>query len=70
MSHCSSPRNASLSSQQVSADSEYDGPLRHMKSPATEVAMVQNQWYHFGISAPPILVYFSGFGMFTGGTGF
>ena len=22
--------------------------------------MVQNQWYHFGIGAPPILVYFSG----------
>ena len=25
-----------------------------------EVAMVQNQWYHFGIGAPPILVHFSG----------
>ena len=24
------------------------------------VAMVQNQWYHFGIGAPLILVYFSG----------
>ena len=22
--------------------------------------MVQNQWYHFGIGAPPILVYFTG----------
>ena len=22
--------------------------------------MVQHQWYHFGIGAPPILVYFSG----------
>ena len=22
--------------------------------------MVQNQWYHFGIGAPPILVHFSG----------
>ena len=22
--------------------------------------MVQNQWYHFGIGAPPILIYFSG----------
>ena len=25
-----------------------------------EVAVGQNQWYHFGIGAPPILVYFSG----------
>ena len=24
-----------------------------------EMAMVQNQWYHFGIGAPPILAYFS-----------
>ena len=24
--------------------------------------MGQNQWYHFGIGAPPILVYFSGDG--------
>ena len=24
------------------------------------VASVQNQWYHFGISAPPNFVYFSG----------
>ena len=24
------------------------------------LAMVQNQWYHFGIGAPPILVHFSG----------
>ena len=33
------------------------------------VAVGQNQWYHFGVGAPPILVYL-GFGMFTGGTGF
>ena len=26
--------------------------------------------YHFVVGAPPILVYFSGIGMFTGGTGF
>ena len=25
-----------------------------------DLAMVQNQWYHFGIGAPPILVCFSG----------
>ena len=35
------------------------------------VAMVQNQWYHFGTGAPlilePILV---GIAIFTGGTGF
>ena len=33
------------------------------------VAVGQKQWYHFGVGAPPILVYFSGWiGMFTGGT--
>ena len=26
------------------------------------MAVVQNQWYHFGIGAPPILVHFSGDG--------
>ena len=35
------------------------------------LAVGQNQWYHFGVGAPPNLVYFSGWlGMFTGGTGF
>ena len=24
------------------------------------VAVGQNQWYHFGVGAPPVLVYFSG----------
>ena len=24
------------------------------------MAMVQHQWYHFGIGAPPIVVYLSG----------
>ena len=40
----------------------------------TQMAMVQNQWYHFGIGAPPILVYFSpdwdvhrGYGVLTHG---
>ena len=35
-----------------------------------EVAMVQDQWCHLGIGAPPILIYSVGIGMFTGGTGF
>ena len=26
----------------------------------SELATVQNQWYHFGIGAPPILVNFTG----------
>ena len=26
----------------------------------SEVAVGQNQWYHFGVGPPPILVYFSG----------
>ena len=25
-----------------------------------QLAVGQNQWYHFGVGAPPILVYFSG----------
>ena len=25
-----------------------------------EIAVGQNQWYHFGVGPPPILVYFSG----------
>ena len=38
------------------------------------MAVGQNQWYHFGVGAPPILVYFSGdwdvhwgYGLFTHG---
>ena len=27
---------------------------------ATHMAVGQNQWYHFGVGASPILVYFSG----------
>ena len=35
------------------------------------LAIVENQSYHFGIGAPPILEPFLvGIGMFTGGTGF
>ena len=30
------------------------------KTPDTHMAVGQNQWYHFGLGAPPILVYFSG----------
>ena len=28
--------------------------------PFAEMAVGQNQWYHFWVGAPPILVYFSG----------
>ena len=34
------------------------------------MAVGQNQWYHFGVGAPPILSIVVGMGMFTGGTGF
>ena len=35
------------------------------------VAVGQDQWYHFGVGAPPILVYFKwGLGCSLGGTGF
>ena len=32
------------------------GPTSHNH----DMAVGQNQWYHFGVGAPPILVYFSG----------
>ena len=35
-----------------------------------DVAVIQNQWYYFGVGAPPILVFSVGIGMFNGGTGF
>ena len=28
--------------------------------PDSHLAVGQNQWYHFGVGAPPILVYFTG----------
>ena len=28
--------------------------------PKTHMAAGQKQWYHFGVGAPPILVYFGG----------
>ena len=28
--------------------------------PVTDLAVGQHQWYHFGVGAPPILLYFSG----------
>ena len=36
---------------------------------AFHMAVGQNQLYHSGVGAPPILVYLGGIGMFTGGTG-
>ena len=31
-----------------------------MKRNQIHVAVGQNQWHHFGVSAPPMLVYFGG----------
>ena len=49
-------------------------PLRWVasnQSSKTDLAVGQNQWYHFGVGAPPILEpTLVGIGMFTGGTGF
>ena len=37
------------------------GPeLKHVSQADGNLAVGQNQWYYFGIGAPPILVYFSG----------
>ena len=33
---------------------------KHFINLAGHLAVGQNQWYHFGVGAPPILVYFSG----------
>ena len=34
------------------------------------MAVGQNQWYHFGVGAPPFSSILVGIGMFTGGAGF
>ena len=31
-------------------------PTRHLEKPG-QLAVGQNQWYHFGVGVPPILVY-------------
>ena len=50
------------------------GCLEHDNTPFGYMAVSQNQWYHFGVGAPPILVYFSwdwdfhwGYGLLTHG---
>ena len=45
--------------------------ISSIHSTTQHMAVGQNQWHHFGVGAPPILVYFSGdWDVFTGGTGF
>ena len=34
--------------------------VSHQMCTRGDVAVGQNQWYHFGVGAPPVLVYFSG----------
>ena len=41
------------------------GPMSNFENPSSrasdsQMAVGQNQWYHFGVGAPPILAYFSG----------
>ena len=60
---------------EAEAETETDGQAgrqrdRHGQTRpySSEMAVGQNQYYHFEVGAPPILVYFSGWiGMFTGG---
>ena len=50
---------------------EHPGTLINVKNSVAILAMAvgQNQWYHFGVGAPPILEpILVGIGMFTGGT--
>ena len=42
------------------ADGRGLAPERAKGAPHCHVAVGQKQWYHFGVGAPPILVYFSG----------
>ena len=37
-----------------------DQPQHRGAESKIDLAVGQNQWYHFGVGAPPILVYFSG----------
>ena len=38
------------------------GLLNHPQCNFDHMAVGQHQWYHFGVGAPPMLVYFSGDG--------
>ena len=56
------PKKSILNSNQPISEAQKVPLGNHM-------AVGQNQRYHFGVGAPPILAYFSGWiGMFTGGT--
>ena len=44
--------------------------IRVLSMGEEQMAVGQHKWDHFGVGAPPILIYFSGWiGMFTKGTG-
>ena len=46
-------------------------PSKRKSTGSRHMAVGQNQWYHVGVGAPPILEpILVGIGMFTGGTGF
>ena len=46
----------------ISRSEEVSGQSRGQPifSTGLDMAVGQNQWYHFGVGAPPVLVYFSG----------
>ena len=43
-----------------SVKSKYKQQIQTCMRKQSKMAVGQNQWYHFGVAAPPILVYFSG----------
>ena len=68
--HPGQSRAASLRGAEGSLPGELAGALGFLRwMPRSPYYVGQNQWYHFGVGAPPTLVYLVGIGMFTG-TGF
>ena len=69
-------RGARWESESEAMDEKNHGPsfsMDMLKDPAArdQMAVGPNQWYHFGVGAPPILGFILvGIGMFTGVTGF
>ena len=60
-SHTSTGTRLPLSANSSPARSNFDGASAcHLHELGRALAVGQNQWYHFGVGAPPILVYFSG----------
>ena len=75
---CRSERDCSPPQLATKWSKKRNNPSLRPSDPAAEwltswqgsMGVGQNQWYHCGVGTPPILVYFGGDCMFSGGTGF